>query len=421
MRLLRDAALQFWMELRFGLRDPHMLGYVVWMPLFLYPALIFAVFQLIAVREGRAAAQRYTVAVTPAETLPTAADGAPSAREVLQRLRLDSRVTLVERADIPVQAAARASYLADNDMDGIVTFAADGDKLSIQLSHLGVRSTEALVRRFERVVARYRTSYERRVERLAPPPRRSVDVVNAASSRAMGEFILARLLPVTLIIFLGTGAFYTAIDVTAGERERGTFETTLLLPSSRLAIVLGKYGYVLLMAMTAALLNFVSLTLTLGHALTLLGEGLDIDIAIPPGAMVVVFAALALLGLAICPLMMGLSFLTKSFREGQSYVGPIYALLITPTAIASLPGIELTPKMALVPMVNVTLALREVIDGRPIGVPFVIALAETALLGVVFVYLAARLLGRDEARAGLTDSGSMLATLRSYLRMGPTR
>ncbi|MFN7971566.1 MAG: ABC transporter permease subunit [Acidobacteriota bacterium] len=410
-RLLRDAWLHFLTELRFGIRDPHILGYTLWMPLFLYPALIFTMLQILTVREGRSRSQRYTIGVPAAADLPAAPADGPSASEVLGRLRIARRLILVELPGVPRDPAEKEKLLRREGLDGVVTFLQDGDRLTAELSYRGVESTEGLVKRFEETLDRYRNWYEKKTLRLrgAEQPHMDVHYVNAASSAEMGVFIMARLLPVTLIVFLGTGAFYTSIDVTAGERERGTLETTLLLPASRTAIVLGKFAYVLTMAMVAALVNFLSLSLTMGHAFSLLGPGLKIDVSIPPLTALVLVGSLLVLGLAITPLMMGLAFLAKSFREGQSYVGPVYAILIAPIVIASLPGIRLTPALALVPMVNLTVGLREAVEGKTFSGPFAIALLETLVLAVLLVRAATRLLDREQVAAG----DGLLASLRA--------
>ena len=83
--------------------------------------------------------------------------------------------------------------------------------------------------------------------------------------RARGEVggsIWGRIFPFLLVIMALTGAFYPAVDLCAGEKERGTMETLLISPASRPEIVLGKFFTVMLASMSTALLNLVSMGLT---------------------------------------------------------------------------------------------------------------------------------------------------------------
>ncbi len=59
-----------------------------------------------------------------------------------------------------------------------------------------------------------------------------------------------------------TGAFYPAVDLCAGEKERGTMETLLISPAKRSEIVLGKFFTVMLASILTAVLNLVSMGLT---------------------------------------------------------------------------------------------------------------------------------------------------------------
>ncbi|HEY1067481.1 MAG TPA: ABC transporter permease subunit, partial [Pirellulales bacterium] len=86
---------------------------------------------------------------------------------------------------------------------------------------------------------------------------------------------LKTLVPLILILMTITGAVYPAIDLTAGERERGTLELIAAAPVSRFALLLAKYFTVLTVATLTALINLAAMTLTLyasGIAPMLLGE-----------------------------------------------------------------------------------------------------------------------------------------------------
>src|SRR5262249_55320756 len=75
--------------------------------------------------------------------------------------------------------------------------------------------------------------------------------------------VFAVLLPLVLILMTITGAVYPAIDLTAGERERGTLEVLIAAPVPRWALLAAKYVAVVSVAVLTALMNLGSMTLTL--------------------------------------------------------------------------------------------------------------------------------------------------------------
>jgi len=86
---------------------------------------------------------------------------------------------------------------------------------------------------------------------------------NSATGRQMGQFILGQLLPLVLIAMLGMGATYPAIDTTAGERERSTWETTMATRAGRGDIVIAKYLYVATMTFVAGALNLAAMVFSM--------------------------------------------------------------------------------------------------------------------------------------------------------------
>ena len=80
----------------------------------------------------------------------------------------------------------------------------------------------------------------------------------AAASGAMWS----KILPVLLLLWALTGAFYPAIDLCAGEKERGTLETLLSSPAERSEIVLGKLLTIMLFSIVTAVLNLASMGIT---------------------------------------------------------------------------------------------------------------------------------------------------------------
>ncbi len=97
---------------------------------------------------------------------------------------------------------------------------------------------------------------------LEPVKYEKVDITNSAKKAGM---LLGQVIPFILIIGVLFGSIYPAIDVMAGEKERGTLETLFSLPISNMELVIGKYMAVSASAIITSLLNIISMSCTLGY------------------------------------------------------------------------------------------------------------------------------------------------------------
>jgi sodium transport system permease protein len=175
---------------------------------------------------------------------------------------------------------------------------------------------------------------------------------------------LGGMLPYLFIIFCFMGAMYPAIDIGAGEKERGTLETLLLAPIRRNRVVLGKFLVIFTTGLTAALLNLTSIGLMLaikGQEVTgPLGEVIEsisvVDLVLI-GAMLIPTAAM------FASLLLSISIYAKSFKEASSYCGLFNFLVIIPAFVGLLPWVQLDWIRAMVPITNISLAIKELVKG----------------------------------------------------------
>ena len=88
-----------------------------------------------------------------------------------------------------------------------------------------------------------------------------------ASKRASDDLLdmLMRIFPFILVMWSLAGALYPAVDLCAGEKERGTMETLLISPASREEIVCGKFLTIWVFSAATALLNLLSMGVTTWH------------------------------------------------------------------------------------------------------------------------------------------------------------
>ena len=175
-----------------------------------------------------------------------------------------------------------------------------------------------------------------------------------------GAAIWSKVLPVILIIWAMTGAFYPSVDLCAGEKERGTLETLLSSPAERSEIVLGKLLTVTSFSMATAALNMVSMGVTGWLILSRMHEFQ------PPSLVAFVWLSLALIPIsamfsAVC---LALAALARSTKEGQYYLMPLLTLVMPLVVLPMAPGVQLNLGNALIPVAGMVLLLRALLEGN---------------------------------------------------------
>ncbi len=220
-------------------------------------------------------------------------------------------------------------------------------------------------------------------------------------------FSLAALIPLILVLMTVTGAVYPAIDLTAGERERGTLETLIAAPVPRLGLLLAKYVAVLTVALLTAVVNLIGMTITAhssGLAALLFGaEGMSLLVVIKVLMLLGLFAAF------FSAILLALTSYARSFKEAQAYIIPLMLLCLVPGVLCLMPSLEFTGMLAITPLVNIVLLARDVLVGSVDTSLAVAAVLSTALYVVAAIALAARIFGTDAILYGSQSTwGDML-------------
>ena len=160
---------------------------------------------------------------------------------------------------------------------------------------------------------------------------------DVADAKHRGASFWARILPVLLLLWALTGAFYPAIDLCAGEKERGTLETLLCSPAARSEIVVGKLLTIMLFSMITVVLNLLSMGITGWLVLTQMpGLGLP-----PPAAIAALAVALVPMSALFSALCLGLAAFARSTKEGQYYLMPLLCVTMPLVVLPMSPGVEL--------------------------------------------------------------------------------
>jgi len=239
----------------------------------------------------------------------------------------------------------------------------------VQIVYKGSEGLGVVKDRLIKVIEEYdRLIVTERVERLNLDPNLfdavTITELDVSSKQEVIGKLVGGFLPYMFVIFSFMGAMYPGIDLGAGEKERGSLETLLSSPATRLEIVLGKLGVVSLAGIASALIAMLGMSLAVRFITDTSPEILDAVMSMLDVKMILLILSLVIpLAVFFAAGVLSISIYARSFKEAQSMISPASILIIIPVAIGLLPGIELSPQTAFIPVLNVSLASKEVLAG----------------------------------------------------------
>ncbi|MCA9126704.1 MAG: CPBP family intramembrane metalloprotease [Planctomycetales bacterium] len=214
--------------------------------------------------------------------------------------------------------------------------------------------------------------------------------------------LLATMIPLVLVLMTMAGAVYPAIDLTAGERERGTMEALIVSPTPLHAVLFAKYVAVVTVALLTALANLGAMTLTLwvsGISKLIFGDGI-----LSAGVIGTVLALLVLFTMFFAALLLAITSFAKSFKEAQAYLIPLMLLALTPGIMSLLPDVKFSGLLATVPLVNIVLLARQVLVGSAEWHTALISVTCTGFYALAALAVAGKLFGSDASMHGSQGS-----------------
>ena len=194
--------------------------------------------------------------------------------------------------------------------------------------------------------------------KIDDPERAPAATASAPTTDLFG--LLLRVFPFILVMWSLAGALYPAVDLCAGEKERGTMETLLISPASREEIVWGKFLTIWVFSAATALLNLLSMGLTAWN----LSSQMPND-AFRPAVLfwsVLLVLPLSAFFSAVC---LAVGAYARSSKEGQYYLMPLFLLTLPLIFLTLAPGVELNPFYSMVPVTGVALLLQRLISPDP--------------------------------------------------------
>ena len=345
----------YWVkELKCLLRDRNILIYGLLLPLFLYPTLLFGITEIRSLTSGMREGMKTVIAI----------DRLPGLESYLQTLEPPAQT-------LPLMTSA-GDTLAAGTADLVIVAAQASGRILVSYDSNSGRSRLAL-ERFQPEIERWRRNTEQKLLGKGPHAASSESIaslrvrartedLSAQTSSTRG--LLATLLPLILIVMCTFGATWPALELTAGERERCSSETTFLLPLSRQEIALAKSLAVASSAFVTLLAHLFAMLIAAGPLLAELRGG---SFALPSLAwqtLPLILCYGALLSMVFGNVFLLAGSYAKSFREAQAYVTPLQLVLMLPAMLTLLPGAQLNSTTAWIPVYNAGLAFRAALLGE---------------------------------------------------------
>ncbi len=343
-------------------RDRRTIIMMVVVPLFLIPVLLGTVLKITRSMAEKASEKQLKVQIYGQEYAPDLYQAFADMDKViiLDQIPTDSIQSYIQQEFLDVAIHVDSDYKVNIAKNG---------QAKIRIQFKGTDSFGITKDRINGVLKKFENQIvSERMDRLNLKPEvvraYNINYEDVASRQEKFGKIAGGWFPYVFIIFGFMGAMYPALDLGAGEKERGTLETILSSPASRLDIVLGKFLVVLLAA-------FLTAFLALGG----IAVGIQRIPDIPPEVLIVINEVLnpktiGLIMTLVLPvaaffsaLLLGLSIYARSFKEAQSIVAPLNIVIIFPAVIGTLPGMELNAITSLIPVLNVSLASKDIIAG----------------------------------------------------------
>lgn len=248
------------------------------------------------------------------------------------------------------------------------------------------------------------------------------ETLDIAKNEEIAGNILGQILPFILIIGVLLGSIYPAIDVMAGEKERGTLETLFTLPISNLELVMGKYMAVSFCAVVTAFLNIISIlisigfmTLTAGIANEMGMPKFDFTQMIFPG--IITMICIGLFAMVVSAISMCVCSLAKSFKDAQNYITPVMLIIMIPSYVSMIPNIELDGFTSTIPVVNISLLIKSVLSFKfDLNLIAIVFVSNFAFM-ILSVLLLSKMFNSEEILFGNNRSFSFLEK-RSNIKKG---
>lgn len=183
--------------------------------------------------------------------------------------------------------------------------------------------------------------------------------------KGAGMMIMSMIIPLFIVLYCVTGPMPAAIDLGAGEKERGTLEPLLTTKVGRMSILYGKLFAITIMGILTAVAAIIGLIISIKINPEMFGGGEGtVGVMLSTQSIIIIFIFTVLTSMIFGALQLAISIYARSFKEAQTYITPLTILAIIPTFLMYMVDVKNIDMIYFhIPIANVMAILKEVTLG----------------------------------------------------------
>ena len=248
------------------------------------------------------------------------------------------------------------------------------------------------------------------------------EFVDMSSSEESAGNMLGNLISFMLIVSLLMGTMYPAIDTTAGERERGTLETILTLPVRNQELIMSKFLTVATIGVVSALLNVISMGGIGAYMINMMqsmgAEESNVNIISFLPAIIICVLCIFAFAVFISAITMCVCAFAKTYKEANNYITPLMLVIMFASFVGFIPNVELNSNMALVPVVNICLLVKDILVFKFNTGIIAIVLISNVAYGIIAVMLLGKIYNSEAILFGDNSAAVQIFEKRSNMKQG---
>ena len=376
-------------------KDRKTLFFTFVLPFLLYPA-IFGMMAKMGKRDeaqNRNKASRVYVS-DPSHTLDGILASDPKRFERVARPEGDLKQAIRDqKLELALEVATTAATSLQKQETFTVSVLVDESE---RASEIALKRLKEAIRTQEQAWVQGRLQTLGASAQLAEPLK--LEVKNAADITLEVGKVMGRMLPYLLMIMMYAGSMQHGIYATAGEKERHTLLSLMATRLPRNQIILGKLLYIFSIGVISALLNLLSMGLSVATVSSGAAGSLQAAAAIAnPLTLGLTFLIMVPLGLFFANFILLMGIQARNTIEAGSAITPGIVLVMFLGLFTMSPGVDKMAYLAYVPVVNVCLALRKLFSQQFSWLEYLVAFTMTVGLAAIMTLVSTRLLNREKA------------------------
>ncbi len=397
------------------LRDKKTVLMMLVVPLVVYPLLIVVTMQVMAMVSTELSESTYIIAVDTA-------DGTEYSDIFVDNAEEGYYFKLVEVDDYSQALRAQGidAYITNENKNGKEIFKVYYLSAVTNSSYAAGMIEDVLTEYSNRTTVKLIEEAGLDVETVLAPV--DIEFNDMSSNEESAGNMMGNLISFMLVVSLLMGTMYPAIDTTAGERERGTLETVLTLPVSNQELIMSKFLTVATIGIVSAILNVISMGGISVYMIKMMEDmgaaQMNVDMMRFAPALLVCVLCIFAFAVFISAITMCVCAFAKTYKEANNYITPLMLVVMFASFVGFVPNIELTSNMALVPVANICLLIRDILVFKfDIGIIAIVLISNIAY-GIIAVMLLGKIYNSEAILFG--DSGSSVQILekRSNMKKG---